>query len=95
MRCRPNDLAFVVNDLEEPVNNGSIVRVVHRVDPRLFMLPVNWVCEAVTHIRIGRDMFIPGESGFAYRDLELLPFPRERLAVHETEDLELPEGVAS
>ena len=33
MRCKPGDLAIVVNDLEVPANNGALVNVIARARP--------------------------------------------------------------
>lgn len=71
MNCRPGDLAFVVNDLEAPWNNGALVRVVERAP--VDHAPFEWQCCALTTIHFPGFVYRPGEDGFQYRDLELRP----------------------
>lgn len=74
MRCKVDDLCVVVNDLEEPRNNGGLVHIVRSATPRGWTWPVDWECTAVSTIRYGdRITFHPGQGTFGYRDCELRP----------------------
>ena len=75
MRCKPGDLAIVVNDIEMPQNNGALVRVLCRARPENYLnMQAEWDCEALSTIRIdGYPSILPGGTGFGYRDRELRP----------------------
>lgn len=75
MKCQPGDLAIVVNDCSMPINNGRLVRVVRKADPREYFNPnVDWDCAAVSPIWVIRGHLAePGNEGFGYRDSELMP----------------------
>lgn len=70
MRCKVGDVCVIVNDMEEPSNNGRFVTIKASVDPDRYRLPVHWECEAHTAVFLnGRWL----DSGFGYRDAELCP----------------------
>lgn len=76
MRCKPGDLAIVVNDIEAPINNGALVRVLKRADPEEYNVPeIEWECQAISTIGYGGGGVAahPGEDGVGYRDRELHP----------------------
>jgi hypothetical protein len=77
MNCKPGDLAVVVNDLDNPRNNGALVKVVCRADRAEYDAPIDWDCEAVSTIIMERDGVVfradSGEGEFGYQDLELRP----------------------
>ena len=75
MRCKPGDLAIVVNDIEMPINNGALVRVLKKADPDDYNCPeIEWECEALSTIRHDCGYVVqPGEDGVGYRDRELRP----------------------
>lgn len=73
LRCRPGDLAMVVNDIEEPKNNGALVQVIERADRSFYDIPVDWECRAVSAIKFCGSVHPPGTDGFGYRDRELRP----------------------
>ena len=75
MRCKPGDLAIVVNDIEMPCNNGALVRVLKKADPDDYdCLEINWECEALsTILHDCGAVALPGQDGVGYRDRELRP----------------------
>lgn len=75
MRCKPGDLAIVVNDIEMPCNNGALVRVLKKADPEDYDCPeINWECQALSTIRYDcGETALPRQDGVGYRDLELRP----------------------
>ena len=75
MRCKPGDLALVVNDFEMPCNNGAILRVLKRADPADYIEDtIDWDCEAVSTVHCyDGSIFFSGQEGFGYRDVEFRP----------------------
>lgn len=76
MRCRPGDLAMVVDDHEEPANNGGLVRVLRRADPGDYHSPVDWHCTALSHLRMplfASSVVVEPGHVVGYRDVELRP----------------------
>lgn len=76
MRCKPGDLAIVVNDFEVPENNGALVKVLARARPEDFEPGTNidWECEAVSTILFPDGSFgLPGNTECGFRDRELRP----------------------
>lgn len=74
MKCRPGDLAIVVNDYEHPENNGALLRIWKPALPGEFEIPADWVGRPLSTFRFGERIIEPGTPGIVvYRDAELKP----------------------
>jgi hypothetical protein len=72
-RCRKDDLAVIVNDHEQPINNGGFVVVIGRASPGHYERPVDWDCRALQPLIDQNGTGAPAGSIFGFRDAELWP----------------------
>lgn len=74
LRCEPGVLAIVINDLDQPRNNGKMVRVIRRADQNHYYVEVDWGCECLQDmVDCDGPITRAGTLRWGYRDSELLP----------------------
>lgn len=73
MQCELGDLAIVVNDFENPVNNGALLKIVARALPGQWNIPADWNCIPLSTFRFDDRVVPPGRGVLGYRDCELRP----------------------
>lgn len=74
-RCKVGDIAIVVNDMEMPINNGAMVKILRTANPDDYEIEeICWECEALSVIQHDCGYIAyPGDDGVGYRDRELRP----------------------
>lgn len=73
MNCRLGDLAIVVNDFENPENNGALLKIVAHTRPGQWDIPADWNCIPLSTFRFDDKVVAPGRGVLGYRDRELRP----------------------
>lgn len=73
MNCRPGDLAIVVNDFENPENNGALLKIIAHALPGQWDIPADWNCIPLSTFRFDDKVVAPGRGVLGYRDRELRP----------------------
>ncbi|WP_155496351.1 hypothetical protein [Comamonas testosteroni] len=73
MNCRLGDLAIVVNDFENPENNGALLKIVAHALPGQWDIPADWNCIPLSTFRFDDKVVSPGRGVLGYRDRELRP----------------------
>ena len=74
MKCRPGDIAIVVNDLEHPRNNGCLLEIVSAAPPGAFSIPADWIGRPLSTFHFDDRVCKPGgRRVLGYRDSELRP----------------------
>lgn len=73
MQCNVGDLAIVVNDHENPDNNGGLLRILFKAGPGPWGIPADWICEPLSTFSFRGRVTRPGGATVVYRDCELKP----------------------
>lgn len=72
MQCKVGDLAIVVNDYENPDNNGALLRILLRAGPG-WGIPADWIGEPLSSFSFPGRVIRSGQGTVMYRDCELKP----------------------
>lgn len=62
MNCRLGDLAIVVNDFENPANNGALLKIVAHTRPGQWDIPADWNCIPLSTFRFDDKVVSPGRG---------------------------------